>query len=60
MNKELNFIGGSESTLLGKIENKEAQETLLRFTANDRELKREKKQQAYEKEREIKYQMKLE
>lgn len=31
LNKELNFIGGSESTLLSKTENKEAQETLLRF-----------------------------
>ena len=60
LNKELNFIGGSESTILSKTENKEAQETLLRFQANDREIKRERRQQTYDKEREIKFQKKLE
>ena len=55
LNKELNFIGGAESTILSKTENKEAQETLLRFQANEREIKRERRQQTFDKEREIKF-----
>jgi hypothetical protein len=60
LNKELNFIGGSESTILSKAENKEAQETLLRFQANERERTREKRQLEFDREREIKLQNKLE
>lgn len=56
LNKELNFIGGIEQS---KAREEELAETLLKFKANDREVERERRNAAMERDRESKYAKKL-
>ena len=53
LNKELNFIGGIEQSKQSSDQPMDAaEETLLRYKANEREQKREKRVALLEKERE--------
>ena len=66
LNKDLSFIGGIEigrqvkHTLDEPNAADEADETLFKYKANERELKREKRTQQQQRDREAKYQKKLE